>query len=336
MNAKDYGEHVFVVGSSRSGTTLVNTILLSCPLYAVYRAETQILNGCDTKYGDLANKRSREIFLSDWFRSRQFLRSGLTKEEFLGLLNSTDTHSYIRLLSKFMNMVAAKQQRDRWVDSTPGNISALAEISDYFPNAKVIHVIRDGRAVALSRTKLGWSGVNTNNFEKALGYSALMWENSVLAARKARSFLPRRYIEVRYEQLVECPDYVVNSLSEFLNLPNLGYEHINKGNDFTRNGSSTPIRSTNSAFGDMSAGISKQAAYRWKDSLTKDQISRIESFVGQTLETLGYPLVTNKKLNLKYSIEKLWIRSFIKAKSHIKKIATLGRLGATPLEVGVD
>ena len=336
MNAIDYEEHVFIVGSSRSGTTLVNLILLSCPLYAVYRAETQLLNGCDIKYGNLTNKRSRESFLSDWFRSRQFLRSGLTKEEFLGLLNTEDTTSYIRLLSKFMNMVAAKQQRTRWVDSTPGNIYSLAKIADYFPNAKVIHVIRDGRAVALSRTKLGWSGVSTNDFDKALCYSALMWESTVLTARKAKNILPRRYLEVRYEKLIENPEYFLNSLSEFLNISNLSYEHINKGTEVINNSSSAPGYSNNSAFGDLSVGISTKAMNRWKDSLNIAQISRIEAFVGQTLKELDYPLITNNHKNLKLSIEKFLSKSHLKTKSHIKRIAVLRHMVNTPLEIVVE
>ena len=335
MSPTDNGEHVFVVGSSRSGTTLVNTVLLSSPLYARYRAETQLLSGCELKYGDLAKPSSKQRFLSDWLRSRQFKRSGLTQQEFEDILFDKNTTSYIRLLSGFMNMISSKQGCQRWVDSTPGNAFCLKQISAHFPNAKVLHVIRDGRAVALSLAKLGWSGVRTGNYDKALCYSAIKWEHSVFAAQSARNLFGSRYHEIQYEKLVENPARELEKLSNFLQVPDLSYKP-NENNTGSKEQQSSTQKRTNSAFGDMPAGISTQAANRWKAALSQSQICRIESIVGDTLEQLDYMLISNSAPSLVHILNGYRFRFFIGLKRYIKYNLGLGRFTISPLELDQD
>ena len=335
MGSTDNGEHVFVVGSSRSGTTLVNTILLSSPLYARYRAETQLLNGCEIKYGDLAKQTSKKRFLTDWLRSRQFKRSGLTQKEFETLLFNKNTTSYIHLLSGFMNMVSAKQDCQRWVDSTPGNAFCLAQISIHFPNAKVIHVIRDGRAVALSLAKLGWSGVRTKNHDKALCYSAIKWEHSVLAAQSAKDCLGSRYHEIQYEKLVADPKQEIEKLSSFLQVPGLSYKE-NQSSAESKKQDSSELKRTNSAFGDMPKGISTHAANRWKKSLSKRQICKIEAIVDNTLKQLGYTSITKSTPPIRYLVNGYIYRITIGLKRYLKYNFRLGKLTISPLELDQD
>lgn len=334
MNNIDNDEHVFVVGSSRSGTTLVHTILLSSPIYAQYRAETQILNGCELKYGDLSKTSSKQKFLSDWLRSRQFKRSGLTIKEFSALLFDKNTSSYTLLLSKFMRLIADKQNCQRWVDSTPGYAFYLKQIAEHFPNSKVVHVIRDGRAVALSLAKLGWSGINTNSFDKALCYSAIKWEKSILAARTSKDLLGDRYHEIQYEKLVKNPEQEQKLLSEFLGLTTkLSYENgISRIRSLEQH--STLKKQTNSAFSDMSAGLSIQAVNRWKSALTQTQIRKIESLVGDRLIQLGYTINTEKDLQKSPFINKF---RFISGLIHqIKTLPGMGQFTTTPLELDQD
>jgi hypothetical protein len=56
-----------------------------------------------------------------------------------------------------MNEIASKQGANRWIDSTPTNIPHMFRISRDFPEARFIHIIRDGRDVALSLEKRAWS-----------------------------------------------------------------------------------------------------------------------------------------------------------------------------------
>jgi hypothetical protein len=332
----DKGEHVFVVGSSRSGTTLVYSILQASCLYARYPAENKLLNACKAKYGDLKNGRSRNRFLEDWLRSVQFKRSGLTKEKFMSAFNGNGASTYPAVLGLFMNLVAAEQQCERWIDDTPDNVFSLREISDQFPDARVIHVIRDGRAVALSLARLGWCGVRTDNFDKALCYSALKWQQSVAAGRKAAVFLGDRYFELSYEQLVQDYDRVVNELCRFLDIPPIDSEALSGGRINVGRNPESSLGTPNTPFDDLSTGISDKAAFRWKTALTGKQISMIEGYVGRMLTDLGYPLVGEQGLPAGVLFSRLWRRSILNVRKYLKHNTMIGRLSSTPLEISPE
>lgn len=326
----DEREHVFVVGSARSGTSLLASILQNSPDYASYHAETKLLDGCEQKYGALAKEASRKRFLQDWLKSRQYKRSGLSRDEATDLVNSS--RSYIALLSAYMNRVADKQGCDRWIDSTPDNSYHLDAVARAYPNAKVIHMIRDGRAVALSLAKLGWSGVGTDSFDKALLYAALKWQGSVVKVRGSSGRLQDRYLEVRYEDFVHSPEDKIRQICGFLQVPVIDDLVIN--DDASKNLYST-LHTPNTPFSDLAAGISTAAAERWKTALTQDQIHSLEIYIGSTLQDLGYTLTTDiHGFNVKFAGRLIKTAHLVFRRS--LKNTAFGRLSRSPLEIGMD
>jgi hypothetical protein len=334
MTVLDEREHVFIVGSPRSGTSLVASILQDSPVYASYRAETKFLAGCEEKYGDLEIGAVRTKFWGDWLKSRQFKRSGLTKEEVR--LVADEERSYIGILARIMNLVATKQGIERWIDSTPENSHRLKEISKSFPKAKIVHIIRDGRAVSLSLAKLGWSGISTRNYNKALYYSSLKWQQSVETVLESSKYLGDRYFEMRYEELVQDPLNVVKELCAFLRIPMLEgglLDHeFNKNNEDSKSTLHTP----NTPFGDMSSGISSNAAFRWKDVLKIEQICKIEAHIARTLIKLNYSLICNAEVPLLYGLLPVSRKYFLVLKRVVKKHTLIGRYSTSPFEFEPD
>lgn len=325
---------MFVLGSARSGTSLMSSIVQSTSFYASYRAETKLLNSSVSKYGELSSPRSRKAFLGDWFRSRQFIRSGLSEEAVRDTTGELD--SYIGFLGTYMNMIAKQQGATRWVDSTPSNANCLAEIATAFPKARVIHMVRDGRAVALSLAKLGWSGARTGNFDKALSYSALKWQSVIEAVNQSKGSLGDRFLEVQYESLVQNPEQVLKQVSEFLNIPNFDLNLLSGGHVEATESMKSTLRKPNSLFGDMSSGISPNAAYRWKSILDEKQIALLEENVGGSLQALGYELLATSRPPVLYGLLIVWRKSMIKAKRYMKRHTVLGKLGRSSLEIGLE
>src|ERR1700747_1968667 len=72
---------VFVVGCPRSGTTLLYHMLLSAGNFAVYRAESQVFNILEPRFGDLSSSRHRRAMLNAWYNSPLFTKTGLAKED---------------------------------------------------------------------------------------------------------------------------------------------------------------------------------------------------------------------------------------------------------------
>src|SRR5260370_27764575 len=86
---------VFVLGSPRSGTTLLYDMLLSAGGFAVYLAESNVFNLLAPRFGDLSVRANRERLLEAWLGSKLFRASGLdaekvTQQVLLGCRNPGD------------------------------------------------------------------------------------------------------------------------------------------------------------------------------------------------------------------------------------------------------
>lgn len=310
------------------------SIVQGSSAYAEYRAETKLLNNCRNKYGDITNIRARNRFLRDWFNSRQFRRSGLLEAEVREA--TADVGSYIAFLGTYMNMVASAQGRERWIDSTPSNANCLPQIADVFPNARVIHMVRDGRAVALSLAKLGWSGTHTDNFDKALSYAVLKWQVAVDRVYEDRHVLGENYLQIKYEDLVSEPEPTLAKVSRFLEVPTFDLSVLNRDRAQTNESVNSTLHTPNSLFGDMTPGISANAAYRWKKMLTPEQIALLERSIGETLEHYDYDLTGSSGTTLPEAMLRFWRRTSFSGKRLLKRHTLLGRFSTTPLEIGMD
>lgn len=109
----------------------------------------------------------------------------------------------------------------RWGDKTPMYMRHLGLIERLFPDAQYVHLIRDGRDAALSFLEMP-AGTFTRTWAhpRTTSEFACHWRREV---RDARALGQRvgagRYHEVRYEDLVDTPSRVVESICNFANLP---------------------------------------------------------------------------------------------------------------------
>jgi hypothetical protein len=107
---------------------------------------------------------------------------------------------------------AAHAGKPRYADKTPMHVSHLPRLARMFPEARFVHLVRDGRDVALSYCTVEWGPATVTE-------AALLWRRRVAAGRRAgRRLGPGRYREVRYEDLVAEPERVVRELCAFLDL----------------------------------------------------------------------------------------------------------------------
>jgi hypothetical protein len=135
---------------------------------------------------------------ADWKRLSQY---GFAREEWL------------RRIAGFFDGIqgdyARSRGKARWADKSPRYAMKLPFIMELFPDAQVVHVIRDGRDVAVShRKRFGyWSCVK----------SAVKWPRYIAEVRRAAASLPPgQYHELRYEQLVSDQEATLRSLLAFL------------------------------------------------------------------------------------------------------------------------
>ena len=184
---------LFIVGFPRSGTTLLLHIIRASQEYPSYDFdETHYYSHYYLRYGNLSKLRQRRRLLEDITMSAWFRQSGLGKQEFLNKIDE-DGLTYHGALSSFMELIATKQGKTRWLEKTPWHILYLNEIAGSYPSAKFIYIVRDPRSVVLSVHKAGWAtGITKNQLRVA---AAWRWHDRL--AEKRFSSMPDRYLCVR-------------------------------------------------------------------------------------------------------------------------------------------
>jgi hypothetical protein len=272
---------VFIVGCPRSGTSFLYHLLLSGGGFASFHTQMNVFDVLEPIYGDLSVTKNKKAMLREWLRSRAFEISGLSANEIEAkvMAECNNGSDFIRTV---MNDVASKQGVDRWIDSTPTNIPHMLRISRDFPEARFIHIIRDARDVALSLEKRAWSRPLPWDKKRSLLAAGIYWEWIVRKGRKYGAMLGPKYMELRYEELVEHPQPPLRKIGDFLQ-HELDYDRIRGAPVGLMDGRLTSFTE------DLKDGHFTPVG-RWKYKFPEDQLLQFEKLVGKYLVELGYPL----------------------------------------------
>jgi hypothetical protein len=258
-------------------------MLLSAGGFAVYRAEARVFDMLAPRFGDLSVRRNREELLSAWLQSRLFSRSGVSAEKINSRVRA-ECRSAGDFLRIFMESIAEEQGVERWAECTPVNLLYLDEIKKSFPQALIVHIIRDGRDVALSMERQGWIRPFPWDRQRALLVAGLYWEWLVEQGRQNGSRFAQDYIEVAYEDLVERPQETLGKLSVFLD-HDLDYARIQQAGIGS-------VRDPNTSFRAEAAGGEFKPVRRWVQELAPSKLAVLEKAFGSLLQELGYTLAT--------------------------------------------
>jgi LPS sulfotransferase NodH len=272
---------VFVMGCHRSGTNLLYDMLLSAGGFAVYRGYLPIYKLLIPRFGSLQNPRNREKIVNTWMQSKGFARADVEAGPLSSklLAECRNGGDFMRIV---MDEVARSQGARRWAVYDADSVLHVARIKRDLPSALFIHIIRDGRDVALSLMKMGgfrpfpWS-----RRSRGLSETALYWDWMVRKGRQYGRQIPQDYIEIHYEELVTQPRPALARLGDFLD-HDLDYDRIQRT-------SLGRLRESNSSF----RGDGREAqnpVNRWKERLSHRQVAALEALVGPCLQEFGYPL----------------------------------------------
>jgi hypothetical protein len=196
----------------------------------------------------------------------------------------------------FYRLYAARFGKPRWGDKTPTYSASLDRIRRVLPEARFIHLIRDGRDVALSLAPLWFApGRDPETLARA-------WRTQIEAARRLGANRVD-YLEVRYEALVEHPRRELARVCAFLDLPydermerwhETARERLAEHRSRFRPDGSLLIsheeRVYNQRFTMRPPALER--VFRWRREMDGDTLARFERVAGDLLETLGYARAT--------------------------------------------
>lgn len=317
---------VFVLGCVRSGTKLLYHMLLSSGSFCVYLTESNAFNLLGFKFGNLRYRKNRQKLLDTWLKSILFRRSELQADEIAAeiLESCRNEGDFLRIL---METMARKQGVKRWADSTPQHLLYLPLIKKLIPNALIVHIIRDGRDVAVSLNKIGWIRPFPWDRNGGLLVSGLFWKWMVLKGRNHGRKMGTDYLEVRYEELVNEPRETLAEISTFIG-EDLDYDHI-------RGKALDSVKSPNSSFKSDENLKDLNPVGRWKALLSASEVSELEAGIGDLLTDLDYvPSGATRKPGLAARLKCVTYLAFFDLKLWLKSKTPLGRTaGVARLEI---
>jgi len=224
---------------------------------------------------------SSHRFLSDLYARPWLSRWELGKEHIKEAILSDPPADLADAVRLVFAVYARMSGKPRYGDKTPRYVLYLPQLANLFPEARFVHIIRDGRDVTLSLLEKDWGANNAIE-------GALFWKRRVEAGREAgRSLGPDRYHEVRYENLVDDTETVVRSVCEFIKLPfDPVMLHFYEGPrpEVERRG---PRSGKRKREGRLRLPPTK-GLRDWRRQMSRADLAAFEILVGDLLRELGY------------------------------------------------
>jgi hypothetical protein len=280
---------IFIVGCPRSGTTLLQRLLDAHPEVAIFNQSEFIPRLYEEGRGITADGLVSQELVARVIGHHKFSRFGIDPEELERLTRANGALTYARLISLVFDLYGEGRGKRIVGDKTPRYVRKLPTLHSLWPDAKFIHLIRDGRDVCLSL--LDWRKAENavGRFaawhEDPITTGALWWARNVGIGREDGRLLgPDLYREMRYEDLVSRPVEACTSLCEFLSV---SYDDSMLGFHEGRQ-LADPLLDAKKAWRPITPGLRD-----WRSQMSAADIEHFEAAAGQMLSELGYPLVVD-------------------------------------------
>lgn len=273
----------FIIGSARSGTTLLRSLLSEHPdVFIPPENKFRNMIKAFDAYRGLPWRTQVAAVLEEFSNNYEFnywevdLCSIMAKAELLKEENRNFAE-LINLIYTEYGLIHVPGKR-RWGDKTPGNAFNLNLIEKIYPNAQYIHMARDGRDCVVSYVKSSF-------YDGDIVRAAYEWRDSVRACRKFEKRIhdKKRFFELQYEDLVCSPERKVRDVCKFLNLEPteemLNYKGAsNKINDvFSREHHQNLKRS-----------VFKDSIGKWKQEISESDLRKVLKIIEGELRVFGY------------------------------------------------
>lgn len=275
----------FIIGSGRSGNTLLRSMLVEGD-GVVIPPESYVLGNVIRKYYELSHFQHIQwneicaITLAVFDGYPEFKWWDINVWNVYDKLKNIEVEyrSLAYIIKEVYNEYAIKNAviMKKWGDKTPLNTFHLNKIHQTFPNAKFVHIIRDGRDVAVSYKKA--------KLYQSLEEACTRWNDSVNEVKMfSKKILNNKLYEIKYEMLVSNPREEIKNVCNFL------------GIDFKE---SMLNRSQSNHLGDVSGlnhhknvknPINSSSIGKWRNTLSEEEKKTVNNLCYRNLKKLGYP-----------------------------------------------
>lgn len=285
----------FIVGAPRSGTTLLRLMLDAHPQLAI-PPETYFIPRAVKRWDQVSSRRGkrkvRQAFYEEVTGHKRWVDFHLEADALRQRLEVEQPGEVGEAVRVFYRLYADKVGKPQWGDKTPYYVRKMDLIQEILPEARFVHIIRDGRAVTLSIKDL-WFGPNDAD------EAARFWTARIAEGREQAPGLSH-YMEVRYEDIVTDPEPHLKRICKFLDLPwnerVLNYhQHVDERialeippEEVAPDGRVVSTAERQKIMERVSRPPDPTRIERWKTDMPENDRRKFEAIAGSLLEELGY------------------------------------------------
>ena len=299
-------EAIFIVGVSRSGTTLMRRILDKHSRIGIAtenhflghllpwegtrhyfrrlgdpRDDATVRSVVELIYSSELQRRSKLRELSPYWR---WLTSKVPRQDIEAYLLASD-RTERGFFEAFLRIYADRRGKAIIGEKTPAHVDYVDELLEWFPDGRVVHCMRDPRAIYVSELRRRSEHAVGFPYRQLAAVPALMarfvllevvwaWARAVHRHRQLARRYPDRYRLVRFEDVVSTPERALAELCGFL------------GVEAEPRMLEQKVTSKGARIG--SAGFDAGAADRWREHIERGSRAAIEQLLGRRLAEMGY------------------------------------------------
>jgi len=229
---------IFIVGNSRSGTTMMSRMLGMTPEVFSFRELHFFQRLCSKKNITrlLSKKEAINLLTKLMCTQREGIYTNNPPEKYCNEAENIVNKIPDKILlpynihKAYLNYEAKEHRKSIPCEQTPFYVFYIGEILKFYPNAKIINMIRDPRDVLLSqkrKCKRQFYGTTNipiplkESFRTWLNYHPVtiskLWNASISAAHKYSN--NNQVYFLRFEDLVEDPEHQIHKLCNFIGIP---------------------------------------------------------------------------------------------------------------------
>lgn len=211
ITSKHSNKPIFLVGCPRSGTTLLASRI---------NLHSQISVTPESHFFEILNRKAffkilkypiTEKKLRAFFSLKRIKDFGIEYDDFVDKFKKTEQTCF-DVFDILMQLYLSKSKKNYWCEKTPQNLRYLKNIYDFYPTAKIICIIRDGRDVALSLSRAPWR-------ERNLGIPCLEWNDYARDFFDAQThYSEKNFFSLKFEDLIQTPEKELRKLCRFLEI----------------------------------------------------------------------------------------------------------------------
>lgn len=250
ISPKGYANPIFIVGVSRSGTSLMRRILNKSSMVAISKENhfmghiisSEGMRYKMSRYGDLGDNENVSSFVEHLYSGEiekvskhrklsaqwQWMIEKVTKEEFEQRILESD-RSDQALFTIMMQIYADHRGKPIMGEKTPAHVRYISTLLEWFPNATIVHMLRDPRAIFVSEVRRRRREAVTTPYKQLVRIPiifelfiliqvTLIWFESVWRYHQYKQRYSENYYLMRFEDLVKDPEKQVIRLCDFIGI----------------------------------------------------------------------------------------------------------------------